>query len=212
MAKPPVKRDKQGRFVPAKRKPGAGRKKSTPMRQHLANMPESRRSEAPPPGAMTEPLAIAAPADLGEYGRFLWELLVRQDADCAEKGIVPSVGSASHALAHAYCSAFDRWAEVKETIKSIEEKLPKNRRHLAKWVIDDNTDQWYIHGVWKEEQKFRKEAVAAARALGIGSQHPTMAIQVNLNGQQMSADPITKHIGPYRESAQIIDATAEKVK
>ena len=212
MAKPPVKRDRKGRFMPVKRKPGAGRKKSTPMRQHLSNMPDCRRSKEPEKTALMAPLVAAAPDDLGQYGTFLWEMLVRQDAECGEKGIVPSVGEGAFALAHAYCSAFDRWAEVKHTIKSIEDDLPQSKRHLAKWIIDEETDQWHIHGVWQAELKFRKEAVAAARALGIGSAHPTTAIQVNLNGQQMAADPVMKHIGPYRESAQIIEATAEKVK
>ena len=212
MAKPAVKRDKQGRFVPVKRKSGAGRKKSTAMRQHLANMPESRRSKEPEPGALTAPLATDAPDDLGQQGRFLWEMLVRQDADCAAKGIHPSVGATSHALAHAYCSAFDRWAEVKFTIARIESEFDPKDRDLAKWIVDDETGQWELNAVWEVERKFRQDAVAAARALGIGSAHPTTAIQVNLNGQQMAADPVMKMVGPYREAAQIIDATAVETK
>ena len=66
--------------------------------------------------------------------------------------------------------------------------------------------------MWNAEVKFRKEAIAAARALGVGSQHPTTAINVNLNGQQMAAHPVLKFVGPAREAAAMIDATAEPAR
>ena len=191
------------------RAPGAGRPKSTPMRQHLANFQPCRRTPKPPSTAVAAPLTADAPADLGEYGRFLWQMLVVQDADCAEKSIVPSVGAGRFALAHAYASAFDRWAQALATIRSLEAEQPEGEEHMAMWIADPETGDLELRGVWHAEIKFRKEAIAAARALGIGSQHPTTAINVNLNGQQVAADPALRYIGPAREAAQIIEATAE---
>ena len=189
-----------------KRAPGAGRKKSTPLRQHLAGMQPCRRSEPLPSTEANAPLAGEAPAELGPYGRFLWELIVAQQADAKEKGVTPAVTMQSVALALAYASAFDRWAEVKETIAHLEAERPPGEKHLAKWDIDCETGEWRLHGVWQAELKFRAEAIKAARALGIGSTHPTTALQVNINGQQVAADPSLRLIGPYRESAKIVDA------
>ena len=205
---PKRKIDKMGRNVPTRRKPGAGRPKSTPLRQHLANMEPRYRTDPPAEIAANAPLSGDPPADLGEYGRFLWQLLVAQQADAAAKGIAPAVGMESFALAEQYCSAFDRWAEVKETIKHLEAERPAADRHLAKWRVDDD-GKWTLHGVWQTEARFRTAAVDAARALGIGASHPTTALQVNINGQQVAADPTLALIGPYRESARIVDAAAE---
>ena len=191
-----------------KRAAGGGRKKSTPLRQHMAGMQPCRRSEPLPSTDANAPLAGEAPAELGEYGRFLWSLLTAQQADAAEKGVTPAVTMQSAALALAYCSAFDRWAEAKKTIRYLEADRPPEERHLAKWDVDDD-GVWHLHGVWQAEMKFRKEAIVAARALGIGSTHPTTALQVNINGQQVAADPSLRLIGPYRESAKTIDAVAD---
>ena len=174
-------------------------------------MQPCRRSDPKPLGAFNAPLAGDAPDDLGDYGKFLWELLVRQQADAHEKGITPAVTMEGVALATAYCSAFDRWAEVKVTIKHLEDQRPDGEKHLAKWDVDCH-GVWHLHGVWHAEVKFRKEAIAAARALGLGSQHPTTAVQVNLNGQQMNADPVMSLLGPYREAAQIVEAVAESTQ
>ena len=194
---PPKKRDAKGRAVPAKRAPGAGRKKSSPMRQHYTNMQPCRRSEPVAPTAGTGALCGKAPADLGEHGKFLWDLLVAQQQDAVAKGIQPTVGMESYALAHQYASAFDRWAEVKETIKHLERKKQVKDRHLAKWKVDD-AGNYELHGVWATEVVFRKEAAAAAKLLGIGGNHPTVALQVNVNAEKAADDPAKKLIGPYR--------------
>lgn len=202
----PRKRDAKGRTVPVKRKPGAGRKKSTPMRQHYTNMQPARRSPPPVPTSATAGLAGNPPTDLGRAGRFLWKLLVDQQTDAESKGVQPTVCMESYALAHQYASAFDRWAEVKKTIKHLEAKHPPGERHLAKWVV--NGSNYELHGVWKTEVEFRKAAAEAAKALGLGVSHPAVALQVNMNGQPnaVAEDPAKKLIGPYREAAKIIDA------
>ena len=191
-----------------KRAPGGGRPKSSPLRQHLANMPMAQRSAPPDVPGVVAPLAGEPPEGLGSYGKFLWQLLVDQQAVCAEKGITPSVGMTSYALAEQYCSAFDRWAEVKQTIAHIEAEKTERERHLAKWRVDDK-GEWHLHGVWKAELKFRKSAVESARALGIGSQHPTTALQVNINNQNVEADSALALCGPYRKSARTVEAVAE---
>ena len=195
--------------APRKRAPGAGRKKSSPMRQHLAGMQACRRSDPKVPIAANAPLAGKPPSDLGQHGKFLWTLLVEQQADAAEKGIEPQVGMESHALAHAYCSAFDRWSEVKQTIASRERALPAAQRHEAKWIHDEETGDTQLNGIWVAEMKFRSEAIKAAKALGLGGSHPATALQVNINGQQVAADPALSLVGPYRASGQIVDAVAE---
>ena len=203
---PPKKRDAAGRFVPAKRAPGGGRKKSSPMRQHYTGMQPSRRSQPVVPTAATGALSGKAPPDLGPHGVFLWDLLVTQQQDAVAKGIQPTVGMESYALAHQYASAFDRWAEVKETIKHIESKLRVKDRHLAKWKIDD-AGNYELHGVWSVEVTFRKEAAAAAKLLGIGGNHPTVALQVNVNAEKSADDPAMKYIGPYRAGNQTLDGS-----
>ena len=203
----PRKRDAKGRAVPATRKPGGGRKKSTPMRQHYTNMQPARRSPPPVPTSGTAALSGNPPTDLGPAGRFLWKLLVTQQQDAEGKGIAPTVGMESYALAHQYASAFDRWAEVKKTIKHLEAEFPARDRHLAKWVIDGKGN-YTLHGVWQTEVSFRKAAADAAQTLGLGVSHPAVALQVNMNGQPSAVadDPTKKLIGPYREAAKVIDA------
>ena len=203
----PRKRDAKGRVVPVKRKPGAGRKKSTPMRQHYTNMQPARRSPPPVPTSGTAGLAGHPPTDLGRMGKFLWKLLVNQQQDAEAKGIQPTITMSSFALAHQYASAFDRWSEVKKTIKHIEAQFPPGERHLAKWKIDQ-AGNYELHGVWEVEIKFRKAAADAAQALGLGVSHPQVALQVNMNGQPgaVAEDPAKKLIGPYREATKIIDA------
>ena len=203
----PRKRDAKGRAVPVKRKPGAGRKKTTPMRQHYTNMQPARRSRPPVPTSGTAGLSGNPPTDLGPQGRFLWKLLVTQQQDAESKGITPTVGMESFALAHQYASAFDRWAEVKKTIKHLEAEFPASERHLAKWKVDNNGN-YELHGVWKTEVEFRKAAAEAAKALGLGISHPAVALQVNMNGQpgSVTEDPAKKLIGPYREAAKVVDA------
>ena len=167
-----------------------------------------RSFERSAPVAQTEgngPLAGEAPDDLGSYGRFLWELMIRQEADCVAKRVAPTIGMAAFALAHAYASAFDRWAEAKETIRHLEAKRPKAERHLAKWHIDDETEEWRLHGVWVAEKAFRKEAIVAARALGIGMNHPAVALQVNVGGRAAMSDDAMNLVGPNREARRIIE-------
>lgn len=203
-ATPKVKRDAKGRYMPVKRKSGGGRKKSSPLRQHYTEMQPSRRSAPAVPTAGSVGLAGEPPADLGPDGVFLWKLMVSQGEDAERKGLAPTVGMEAYALAHQYASAFDRWAEVKQTIKSLEEKLPKAKRHLAKWMIDPEGN-YTLHGVWQTEVQFRKAAADAAKTLGLGASHPAIALQVNTNVQQAEQDPVKKLVGPYRE-AQIVDA------
>ena len=208
-AGPKRKTDSLGRSVPAKRAPGAGRKKSTALRQHYTNTQPCRRSEPELPTAANAGLSGAAPKDLGRHGKFLWQLLVDQQADCEAKGITPTVGMESYALAHQYASAFDRWAEVKKTIRHLEEKYPAKERHLAKWKVDDDGN-WSLHGVWETELKFRKEAASAAKQLGIGPNHPAVALQVNNVAQTAQSDSVKRYVGPYREAAkslEVIDVT-----
>ena len=204
---PPRKRDAKGRVVPAKRKPGGGRKKSTPIRQHYTNMQPARRSPPPVPTSGTAPLTGKPPTDLGRHGRFLWELLVRQQQDAEAKGVTPTVCMESYGLAHQYASAFDRWAEVKKTIKHLEAEFPASERHMAKWMVDGKGN-YELHGVWKTEVAFRKEAAEAAKTLGLGVSHPSIVQQFNMNGQPSAAvdNPALKLVGPYREAASIIDA------
>ena len=194
-ATPKVKRDAKGRYMPAKRAAGGGRKKSSPLRQHYTGMQPSRRSAPAVPTAGSVGLAGEPPADLGPDGVFLWKLMVSQGEDAERKGLAPTVGMEAYALAHQYASAFDRWAEVKQTIKSLEEKLPKAKRHLAKWMID-NAGNYTLHGVWQTEVQFRKAAADAAKTLGLGAQHPAIALQVNTNVQQSANDPVKKLVGP----------------
>ena len=188
-----------------KRAPGAGRKKSTALRQHYTNAQPCRRSEPELPTAANAGLSGAPPKDLGRHGKFLWQLLVDQQADCEAKGITPTVGMESYALAHQYASAFDRWAEVKKTIRHLEEQYPAKDRHLAKWKVDDDGN-WSLHGVWETELKFRKEAASAAKQLGIGPNHPTVALQVNNVAQSAATDSVKKYVGPYREAAKSMEA------
>ena len=205
-----TKRDAKGRKVPAKRAPGGGRKKSTPIRQHYTNMQPARRSRPPVPTSATAGLAGNPPTDLGPRGRFLWKLLVAQQQDAEAKGVQPTVSMENYALAHQYASAFDRWAEVKKTIKHIESEYPAAEKHLAKWRVD-KAGNYTLHGVWQTEMDFRKAAADAAKALGLGVSHPSVALQVNMNGKAAADDdPIKKLVGPYRE-AKTIDATADAV-
>ena len=203
-AAPKVKRDAKGRYMPVKRKPGGGRKKSSAMMQYYTEMQPSRRSAPALPTAGGAALSGPPPDDLGDSGRFLWELLSRQQIDAESKGIQPTVSMESYGLAHQYASAFDRWAEVKQTIKSIEAKLPVKDRHMAKWRIDDEGN-YTLHGVWKVEAEFRASAAAAAKTLGLGANHPAVALQVNVNGQQANDNPIHKLVGPYREANKIME-------
>lgn len=210
-----TKRDAKGRKVPAKRAPGGGRKKSTPMRQHYTNMQPARRSPPPVPTSATAGLTGNPPTDLGREGRFLWKLLVSQQQDAEGKGVAPTVTMENYALAHQYASAFDRWAEVRKTIKHIESEFPAAERHLAKWKID-GSGNYTLHGVWAAEVDFRKAAAEAAKTLGLGVSHPAVALQVNMNGTPEAAreDPVKKLVGPYREAKGInetIDATATAV-
>ena len=202
---PKIKRDAKGRYVPATRAKGGGRKKSSPLRQHYTNMQPSRRSDPALPTAATAALSGKPPVDLGEHGRFLWELLVTQQQDAEARGIQPTVGMEAYGLAHQYASAFDRWAEVKQTIKSLEAKLPVKDRHMAKWMVDCEGN-YSLHGVWKVEAEFRAAAAAAAKTLGLGANHPAVALQVNVNGQSAANDnPIHKLVGPYREANKIME-------
>ena len=202
---PKIKRDAKGRYVPAKRAPGGGRKKSSPMRQHYTNMQPSRRSTPVLPTAANAGLSGKPPDDLGAHGMFLWELLVTQQQDAEAKGIQPTVSMEAYGLAHQYASAFDRWAEVKQTIKSLEAKFPVKDRHKAKWMVDEDGN-YSLHGVWKVEAEFRAAAAAAAKTLGLGANHPAVALQVNVNGQTAASDnPLHKLVGPYREANKIMD-------
>ena len=209
---PAKKRDAAGRYVPAKRAKGGGRKKSSPIRQHYTGMQPSRRSVPSIPTSATGALSGKPPDDLGPFGQFLWNLLVEQQQDAVAKGVQPTVGMESYPLAHTYASAFDRWAEVKQTIKHLECKRLVKDRHLAKWVIDSEGN-YQLHGVWATEVTFRKEAAAAAKALGLGGNHAAVALQVNVNAQSAAEDPAKKWVGPYRDAnrrnmadAQVVEA------
>lgn len=204
-APPKVKRDAKGRYMPVKRASGGGRKKSSAMRQYYTEMQPSRRSDPALPTAGTAALSGPPPADLGDSGKFLWELLTLQQQDAEAKGIQPTVSMESYGLAHQYASAFDRWAEVKQTIKTLEAKLPVKDRHMAKWMVDCEGN-YSLHGVWKVEAEFRSAAAAAAKTLGLGANHPAVALQVNLNGQQAANDnPVHRLVGPYREANKIME-------
>ena len=211
------KRDKSGRFIPAKRRPGAGRKKSSPRRQYLAEVQPCRRTEPVAPATGPAPLAVPPPDGAGDYAKYLWELLVEQDADCMAKNVAPTVGMAQYGLAHNYVSSFQSWRDVADAQMRFEDEFvqqhadkehpdPESMRWRARWRVDPETNDLVEREMWKVERVAMEACRKAARALGVGANHPMVAMQLNMN--QQTVNPQSHLCGAWSKRDRVIDAPA----
>ena len=100
----------------------------------------------------------------------------------------------------------DRAAEIN---RESESDMPEEQARLrARYRQDPKTGDLVLRDMWKEERRLMEDCRKAAREIGVGANHPAIALQVNNNGQLANADEGRALLGPHREASRIIDATS----